>query len=262
MRKFTIFTVLLTIIVIIVVAEVAVNEYFLFSEEGIADDLSESNDVPLPDSLDLSKSMETNVLGTTEPVQSEPLEPLVADTGQDIPVEPVDILPVGEAVEVLESGDDSDFESENYVNWNTNVYIRDDQIKSAGFVNAVLENEPHNGFIFKTVYVDDLYDLNVTKTVVKNADMLLAKIYVLQVGPTSSITEVYEVLKVRASEGLDTEINETNEFGQGSFFMNDSKRSSVAFLTVKISNMVYAFSYPKEYHAQIKNLAMLLDYEF
>lgn len=234
-------------------AEVAVNEYLPFSEEGIADNLSESGDVPLPDSLDLSKSMETNVLGATETVQSEPLEQSVADTGREIPVESVDILPVD---------DDSDFESENYVNWNTNVYIRDDQIKSSGFVNATLSSEPHNGFIFKTVYVDDLYDLNVTKTVVKDADMLLAKIYVLQVGPASSITEVYEVLKVRASEGLDTEINETNEFGQGSFFMNDSKRSAVAFLTVKISNMVYSFSYPKEYHPQIRNLIMLLDYEF
>lgn len=253
-------------------AEVAVNEYLPFSEEDGDEILSDGAEVPLPDSLDLSKSMETNVLGVSNGTQEiEPSDAVAAELTETSAPETLEVIEgstVGSEVlddqalgsELVE--DDGDFESENYVNWNTNVYIRDDQIKSAGFVNATLSSEPHNGFIFKTVYVDDLYDLNVTKTVVKNADTLLAKIYVLQVGPASSITEVYEVLKVRASEGLDTEINETNEFGQGSFFMNDSKRSGVAFLTVKISNMVYAFSYPKEYHPQISNLVTLLDYEF
>lgn len=241
------------------------NDYFPVEEGASEEVLSDGTEVPLPESLDLSKSMETNVLGSS--VATDPVDSAQIDEGDGISRESSDASSLEvSASTTLDSNtnaeDSSDFESENYANWATNVYIRDDQIKSSGFANAILSNEPHNGFVFKTVYVDDLYDLNVTKTLVKSAEILLAKIYVLQVGPASSITEVYEVLKVRASEGLDTEINETNEFGQGSFFMNDAKRSGVAFLTVKISNMIYAFSYPKEYHAQIRNLITLLDYEF
>src|SRR3989338_4257046 len=57
MRKFTVFTVILTVIIVVVVAEIAVNEY-LPALEGDAE-----LTLDLPKSLDLSKSIETNVLG-------------------------------------------------------------------------------------------------------------------------------------------------------------------------------------------------------
>jgi hypothetical protein len=43
--------------------------------------------------------------------------------------------------------------------------------------------------------------------------------------------------------------------------MNDTKRPGTAFLTVKLGNLIYGFSYPKEYHPQVKNLIKLLEWE-
>jgi len=106
-----------------------------------------------------------------------------------------------------------------------------------------------------------LKDLDVKKYVIRTKTAFLAKIYVLKAGPSSTIEDVYNVLKTRAAEGLDTEINETNDFGENSFYMNDSRRTNTAFLTIKMRGLIFGFSYPKEYHTQIKNLVSLLQLE-
>lgn len=270
MQKFTIFTFILTVIVVVVVAEMFVNDYL----PGLKDVPGQAGvmELDLPEGLDISDGGQANVLGADIDYSKIAGSELVYEEValDDVLPEPTEI----ETVELNEpsslplyptptsSSDIPDFEDDNFVSFSQNVLLRDDQIKSAGFVGAYLEQEPHDGFLFKSIYIDDLYDVEVTKNVIKSNDALFAKVYVFQVGPLSSLHEVYEVLRVRGSEGLDVEVNETNDFGDGSFFMNDSRRSNVAFLTVKIGASIYGFSYPKEYHSQIKNLITLLDLEF
>lgn len=274
MRKFTVFTVILTIIIIVVVAEIVVNEY-LPNIEGEGELTFD-----LPGSLDLSRSIETNVLGNDglsnylgadyegETVSSD--VPAVADI-PDTPTVPAvpgipDItdastLPVTEIAPITETGDFKDFEDTNFAAPPTSVYLRDDHIKSAGFVGAYLESEQNDGQLFKSIFIEDLYDVEVTKTLIRTTDQLLAKVYVFKMGIAADINEVYNLLKLRASEGNTTEVNETNEFGLSSFYMNDSMRTGTAFLTVRIGGLIYAFSYPKDYHSQIKNLIQLLSWE-
>ena len=95
----------------------------------------------------------------------------------------------------------------------------------------------------------------------EHKEEILAKVYVFKVGISSSANEVYQTLKLKSSQGLNIKLNETNEFGAASFFMNDPTRSDTAFLTVRISGLVYAFSYPKAYHSQVKNLIQLIEWE-
>lgn len=229
----------------------------------------------LPDSLDLTKSIETNVLGndgltnylgadaTTAVIGSDPVLPgeptdavalptLEAETGE--PVAP-------ESVPSSEASGLKDFEDSNFAAPTSSVYLRDDHIKSAGFVGAYLESEQNDGQLFKSIFIDDLYDVEVTKTLVRTTDQLLAKVYVFKMGISADINEVYNLLKLRASEGNTTEANETNEFGAASFYMNDSLRTGTVFLTVRIGGLIYAFSYPKDYHSQVKNLIQLLTWE-
>lgn len=278
MRRFTVFTVILTVIIVVVVAEMAGNDYLSKFKKDSAEATDEM-ELDLPDTLDLSGSTQSNVLGadvdfskipdsnypdmTYEEIsldgESDDLLRMPDDISDDSLLEvPSDPTPTY----VVTESDISDFEDENFVSFSTNVFIREDMIKSAGFAGAYLESDPHNGFLYKTIYIDDLEDVEVTKYAIRTKDSLFAKVYVFQVGGLSSVSEVYEVLKMRATGGLDIEINETNEFGGESFFMNDARRPEVAFLTVRIGAVLYGFSYPKEYHSQIKNLVTLLDYEF
>ncbi len=308
MRKFTVFTVILTLIVVVVSAQVVANQYWPSLE---LTSLTNESTNPLPNSINLS----ANVLGadavpgevvdktqdpasTTQPTPTSDvgLDPSTLPAtefgdGLDVPTSSSDInglntvdLPVtsGEFNAVTSgnlsenssdgttipspqttiSGDSSDFESSEFKPSILNVYLNQDQLKSAGFTNTTLDTEAFDGFLYKTIYVQDLKDLKIFKNVIKSADSILCKVYIIDVGPMNAPNEVYETLKTRGSEGLDIEINETNSFGDGSFFMNDSRRQNVAFLTVRFGNLIYGFSYPKEYHPQVQNLIKLLDMEF
>lgn len=277
MKKFTVFTLLLTIVIIVVVSEIVVNEYLpTLGQDDTADaDL----EFTLPKSLDLSKSIETNVLegGLNNRLGADTGENFDLATASD--VEPTldipsqensgEFLPVAPSLpnvdESTVNGGESavaDFEDQNFSTVSANVYLRDEQIKSAGFVGAYIEREAFDDYLFKTIFVGDLYDTEIEKNTIRTNEALLAKVYIFKIGPDSDTDEVYQLFKMRAAEGAGIEVNETNEFGVNSFYMNDSTRSNTAFLTVRIGSLIYAFSYPKEYHSQIKNLAQLLEWEF
>jgi len=260
MQKFTIFSVLLTVVIIVIVAEIMVNDYLpQFEKPDIENELA----LLTSDPLGITEATQVNVLGAD--LQTE----IDTNTGTDLSLttETVDT-----AVDLNSSSldlnnsslnsDITDFESNDYSGFDPNVYIREDQIKSAGFSSAYLADDSHNGYLFKTIYIDDLHDVNFKKYLVRDNIKSFAKIYVFTTGPSSQIDQLYEVLKARAAEGLQTEINETNEFGNKSFYLNDKSRPSTAFLTVKVGSLLYAFSYPKEYHPQIRNLIQLIDLEF
>ncbi|MEK7126491.1 MAG: hypothetical protein AAB848_00135, partial [Patescibacteria group bacterium] len=67
MKKFTVFTLILTVIVVVVVSEMFVNDYLPTLGGGEDKNSSGENmEVNLPETLDLSKSMETSVLGDTK----------------------------------------------------------------------------------------------------------------------------------------------------------------------------------------------------
>lgn len=283
MQKFTVFTLLLTVIVVVVTAQIVADEYLPSLKDKI--DNFDLASVSIPEDLDLSKVAETNVLGADidySKIEDETiadgmvyeemsLDGASADAGVGFgsgfedSITRTDSPTFSDAPTPPPAANNSgisDFEDNNFVSYAQNVYLREDMIRAAGFATAYLEDEPHDGYLFKTIYVDDLNDVNLLKYAIRTQDALLAKAYVFDSGPLSGIEEVYEVLKVRGSQGLDIEINETNDFGNNSFYLNDTRRSEVAFLVVRYDSLIYAFSYPKNYHAQIKNLAQLIDMEF
>ncbi|MEK7547598.1 MAG: hypothetical protein AAB540_01755 [Patescibacteria group bacterium] len=296
MKKFTVFTLILTVIVVVVVSEMFVNDYLPAIGGGEDKNSSGENmEVNLPETLDLSKSMETSVLGDTKnrlgaDVVSEegavsdeiailddgtvPLDLVEsAGSGSGASDLPEDYLPLLESLtepgnpidtEILtESSDfeDFSFDASKISPTSVSIYLRDEQIKSAGFDSAYLEKELSDGKLFKTIQIDDLFDTEVTKTAIRTEEAALAKVYIFKTGINTEISEVYELIKLRASGGLNIQVNETDEYGSSSFYMNDQMRSSTAFLVVRMGGFIYAFSYPKEYHSQIKNLIKLIEWD-
>ena len=309
MKKFTIFTIILTIVVVVVLAELMAKDYIPGFNSGTSVATDQGSDgqmkLTLPASLDVKKSIATNVLAsdgadltnklgadnTVLPTDDSVKTPITIPaqvTDAVKPDAPLDAanpdfldpnnfsdpttaakdvttqspLPTGQAgTQTANTSGVKDFEDEGPVTTATNVYLRDEQIKSAGFTGGYLESEPLDGRLFKTIDISDLQGVEVTKTDVRTKEEILAKVYVFKVGISSSANEVYQTLKLKSSQGLNIKLNETNEFGAASFFMNDPTRSDTAFLTVRISGLVYAFSYPKAYHSQVKNLIQLIEWE-
>jgi hypothetical protein len=284
-RKFTVFTVILTIVVIVVMAEVAVNEYLPNNTTKNKEEVSTTG-FPLPAGLDSSNAMTANVLGADmnfdysndgSEIFPSGFEEVVDSYGlieEELSVKSTDIPPVTgdpiivgsntplvETIKSIGQPTISDFEDPEYSVSSINVNLREEHVRSAGFSNAYLEDQDHLGYLYKTIYIDDFYDVEIEKIAVRTDDAYLAKVYVFKVGLNSEVEETFQLIKLRSSAGIGIEVNESNEYGNSSFYMNDQNRPDTAFLTVRIGKFVYAFSYPKEYHAQIKNLIQLLVWE-
>lgn len=271
MQKFTAFTVILTILTVVVVSEVVVNEYLPRMEEQEV--IGDNSDLALPEDLDLTNTIATNVLGAdlemgdylTDDLEggttihfddsSEKIERQLPEIEEE-PLQP-------EAVEVdpidSEVNDFEDSGAQTY--YSPNVYLREEQVRSAGFANAYLQEEQDDGKLFKTIALSDIEGLEMLKSVVRTDQEMLAKVYVLKPGINLEVGDLYDLLKGRAAQGLNSEVNETNQFGQASFYLNDLSRENTAFLTARVGGLVYAFSYPKQYHSQIKNLIQLIEWE-
>lgn len=239
MRKFTIFTVVLAAVVILSSLDLITNKY------GNSEPSAAEMKLALPRNLDVNKAVQTDVTGAggtvvddTTTASDSTMSNAPATTGA------------------------TDFEDANYAPALPDIYLRSDQVKSAGFVNATIQNETTDDMLFKNIYVGDLVDTEMTKYAIMNKDKPMVKVYVFTMGPNTDINNVYTALKTRAAEGVDSEVNETNTYGTASFYYNDAKRSSTAFLVVEFSNLIYGFSYPKEYNPQVKNLVKLLEWEF
>ncbi|MBT3704729.1 hypothetical protein HOG17_03020 [Candidatus Peregrinibacteria bacterium] len=266
MQKFTVFTVLLTIVVVVVAAETFVNKY-LPAVDGPNDGVTAEEGYNLPSELELSDRFQSNVLGADligNPVEEE----VVADIGlldtTDVPLEIVDSS--GDVFDFM-SNDDSglalsdggtfdieDFSRSYDDSAGPVSYVRNDQIVNSGFIGGYLVDEETDGMLYKSIPMTDLVGIDVKKYAVTNGSTTFAKIYAIVPDNAAQVGEVYEVLKMRASETGQSTLNETNQFGSASFYMNDSRRDSVAFLTVRLGSKIFGFSYPKQYHPQVRNL--------
>ena len=253
MQKFTVFTVIFTVLVVVVAAETFVNKYLpsLSDEVAVTDGTDE---YPLPNELDVSASIQSNVLGAMD-VGTEAVE-MPAEVSAETPtVSEEEFLPT----DFLETPDGIYSDIEDFSNTTTNlaptnVYLTVDHVTKSGFVGATIVPETFDGFLFKTINIGDLFGIKSEKNSIKNESSSFAKVYVVIPDDPKNAEEIYRVIKTRAAEGLEIEINETNDYGVVSFFMNDSRRPNVAFLTVRINSLIYGFSYPKQYHPQIKAL--------
>lgn len=261
MQKFTAFTVLLTVLTVVVVSDIVVNDYLPRKDQVIEDNMQ----FDLPDSLDLSNTLTTNVLGSDDVVvtgmeeeETEDPSEVVINLGEgNLEVANEELVEVANNLKDFESFSGSG----SLARFSPNVYLRDEQIKSAGFVGAYLEDGDAEDKLYKSISLIDFEDSDVRQSIIRTDNEMLAKVTVVRPGTGSEVGDMYEIIKGRAAAGLNTEVNETNDFGQGSFYMNDASRQGTAFLTVRLGGLIYGFSYPKTYHSQVKNLLQLIEWE-
>ncbi len=259
MKKFTIFSILLTIVVVVVVSQILVDEYLPYLKADVSDGIS----ISLPDTLKIGSSTGESIFGADLSLDNASTQNKeIPSDYQNITVTPQNPATTKKPNSPLNDFEDFSDPSQTEVLGNIgSVVLREDQIKSAGFIGAHLEAEDYDGLLFKSVPVDDIDDVRMEKIAIRTADQFLARVYVIRVGINSNVRDVYQLLRSKSFQIPSVQVNETNDFGVSSFYFNDSRRSNTAFLVVRIGNMIYSFSYPKDYHSQIKNLIQLLEWE-
>ena len=226
MNKFTIFTIILAVSVITVTVDLVLRDYFGKEEQT---SILREESIPAQDT-DYTTS-ESKPSAAPENVKIE--RESVAPAPETVPISS-EIIPQPKSL------------------------INEKLIKDAGFIGDLKEQQ-FSGRVFQL--------LDITKNPVESVNMYQV---FSNDSPLVSITEIalkdeiralqlYILLQNKTKTYIDLTLNETNAYGDRSFYVNHAKKPDEAFLTVKIGKNLYSFAYVKVYHPQVKKLIEILN---
>lgn len=136
--------------------------------------------------------------------------------------------------------------------------ISEADLMDAGLYDYSLQRVSYEGKLFEFVDLSEFENLSVT--VLKfvdnslNIPTIVGAVYRLDFEDEALSGEMYRVIKERVEVRDGFTINETDAYGDASLFINDDLRIGTAFLLVKSGGKVYAFTYPKVRHENIRKL--------
>lgn len=129
----------------------------------------------------------------------------------------------------------------------------------AGFIDPRLFLKPFNGTVFNEFDLSSIQDDNHISYITFQNGEIAANINEIQFPNTEISREVYNSLRNLIEDEELFLVNETNQYGNASFFANNSEEKKSVFLVVMIERRLYTFHYPAKNHNKIKNLIELLN---
>lgn len=230
MSKFTIFTIILSISVITVTADLAMRAYYAAGTDSQASVFSsdESNDAQ----------------GDTETDAPAPTPPPAPAQQEEQPTNPAAVPPPPS-----QSSENPPPPPSSNINQSL--------ITQAGF-NGTLAEDHFNGKVFQLLDITKYPVEAISLYKFVDAGVPVATVAEIALRDEITALQLYILLQNKTKPYIDLSLNETNAYGDRSFYINHAKKTDEAFLAVKIGKMIYAFAYVKSYHPQIKNIIQLL----
>ncbi len=139
---------------------------------------------------------------------------------------------------------------------NTSPFATIDKAKmdEAGFTDADLNLSPFSGIVFGNIDIKEYRDDEHVSYMIMDNGEFAGTINEL-VFPNEEIAkEVYLSIKQKITDDENFIINETNQYGDMSFFSNHTEQKNSVFLVVKIYDRLYTLHYPAKNHNKMKNL--------
>ena len=137
--------------------------------------------------------------------------------------------------------------------------LSSDLLKKAGFQNYTLQPTPYAGKLLDRIAFPDLNFIPTFEShLMKNQLARVASFYEFDPGSLQSAKEVYDLIKQKCSGEIGVILNETNSFGEASFYVNYFEFPEKVFLVFRKGTKVFSFTYNKELHAPVAVLVGLL----
>lgn len=124
----------------------------------------------------------------------------------------------------------------------------------AGIANPRVEELREDKEIF-AIRIDALSD-NVRKKALSSEEKTIGTLY--QLSPATGYDFIKSAILDRVSSSPVWSMNETNSFGQSSFYLNNRNRSDTVFVVIRFPSGVLGFEYPKANHATFERLFAVL----
>lgn len=218
MSRFTIFTIILAVSVVTVMADLVIREYY--DDFGGVSVLRKNADAE-----------------TAQTPSSQPDAPVVTAPSPATPkFDPVPLLPTEPAPALK---------------------VTSELLLQAGFTGEVKE-EHFEGKIYRLLDITKIAVSSIGFHEIRASGMSIASVAEVILPDEIRALQMYVLLQNKTKPYIDLSLNETNAYGERSFYINHAKKPDEAFLTVKIGRRIYAIAYVKLYHPQVKELIKLL----
>ncbi len=130
-----------------------------------------------------------------------------------------------------------------------------------GYQDFVIKPRPFSGQLFEQFDLSmlsylDIVDKKIIQLIDGNEIQIL-RVYEFNFSDDSGTQEIYDFLKAKIKDELGVTVNESNQFGLSSFYINFQEERSDAFLVVKTRSNVYALSYPKDKDGNKTNFELI-----
>lgn len=240
MHKFTLFSIIFSFIVIVVVIELVTNDYLAGYQQA--------------------RYFGFGSLPTID--QSDSTQPATL-SNSFIPIDDsIELMPPDEVDSTTEEEGGSELDREatqDETGLSLLSKITPELFEQAGFEEPTLEKVDFNGLIFQKLGVPEDGGEQVLKYNVFSKDDFVVGVYEALFG-NKKLTGTFYDLLVKSGESVpDMQLNQTNSFGEASFYLNKSVgENERVLLVVKFGNGVYGFEYPHASHTKVKKLIELL----
>lgn len=132
--------------------------------------------------------------------------------------------------------------------------ISDDVLLNSGIIQPQMKQVKFNGKLFQFIDLSAFGFEDIAKTNVFDGSEFRFSVYEIQTDHPTLAEEMYHLLQDEASKNSDISMNETNQYGDQSSYLNHSRKKQTVFLMVLMDTTVYAFEYPAGSHDVVKNI--------
>jgi len=132
------------------------------------------------------------------------------------------------------------------------------KVNKAGFLNAELKISEFTGMTFNIIDFSEVMDNENLEYKILENNINSGIISELMFSDALTAGNMYQNLKNKIEETSVFTTNETNQYGENSFFANHAEEKNSVFLVVKKGTRLYTFHYPARNHNKMKNLIGLL----
>ncbi|MCC7197047.1 hypothetical protein IT413_02505 [Candidatus Peregrinibacteria bacterium] len=138
-------------------------------------------------------------------------------------------------------------------------YLSFGLVQSAGFEDTALQRIPFNGILFETIDLRDFKSVDViSNNFLEHNRTQIGTMNEFHAQSRDLADEIFNYLKEKSGKLIGASVNETNTFGERSFYINFLELKDNAFLVVKQGENVYALTYKKGEHSNVQSLLKLL----
>jgi hypothetical protein len=248
MQKFTLFTIIFAVIVLSITAELVTQDYLakLYPQNSAANLLATIDDPNLDkDEPEVDKELEAEADADAEEEKSEETESKENDPAENI-----------DPIAKIKSA--ADRIAQNFRPSEAIMAL----VPAIDLPGIKYEAINFNGKLFDLFDVKELdpddVSLGTLSVAVGEQKTLIGAAYELPFPDKTDARRFYTRIKSEAKAASDIDTNETNQFGENSFYINHQAKVAQVFLVTLKGDKVYAFAYKNEYHETMKPFLGLL----